>query len=123
MDYVVIVPAKDEEAHIAVTIESVITQTVKPKLCLVVDDGSRDRTPDIVRKYERTSEQVRLLQLEDKGSYSLGAQVVALIPANRARAADHVRRSAKLLLHGDGIGAPWRGHVLIPVLDHRHIVE
>jgi poly-beta-1,6-N-acetyl-D-glucosamine synthase len=49
--YVVISPAKDEEAYLEKTIESIIAQTVKPIRWVIVDDGSHDRTAEIASSY------------------------------------------------------------------------
>jgi glycosyltransferase involved in cell wall biosynthesis len=49
--YVLITPARNEEAFIRKTIESVISQTHRPLKWVIVDDGSTDSTPDIVRPY------------------------------------------------------------------------
>lgn len=49
--YVVISPAKDEEAYIDRTFRSMLRQTVKPDKWVIVDDGSSDRTPAIIKAY------------------------------------------------------------------------
>jgi biofilm PGA synthesis N-glycosyltransferase PgaC len=49
--YVIISPVRDEEEHIVHTIRTVIQQSVLPTKWIVVDDGSRDRTPSIVKGY------------------------------------------------------------------------
>lgn len=49
--YVIISPAKDEEAYAERTIESVLLQTVRPVHWVIVDDGSRDRTSEIATAY------------------------------------------------------------------------
>ena len=49
--YVVITPARNEEDFIAKTLESVTRQTVIPERFVVVDDGSTDRTAEIVEQY------------------------------------------------------------------------
>jgi glycosyltransferase involved in cell wall biosynthesis len=51
MKYVLITPAHNEEAFIAKTIESMIAQIVPPERWVIVDDGSRDRTAEIVQNY------------------------------------------------------------------------
>jgi biofilm PGA synthesis N-glycosyltransferase PgaC len=51
LPYVLITPARNEEAFIEKTIESVIHQTVLPMKWVIVDDGSTDSTPDIVSRY------------------------------------------------------------------------
>jgi poly-beta-1,6-N-acetyl-D-glucosamine synthase len=47
----IIIPAFNEEANIADTIESVLRQTRKPDVLLIVDDGSTDRTGEIAGRY------------------------------------------------------------------------
>jgi poly-beta-1,6-N-acetyl-D-glucosamine synthase len=49
-DYIVISPVKDEEKFIDHTISSVCQQTVRPTKWIIVDDGSSDRTPQIIEK-------------------------------------------------------------------------
>jgi glycosyltransferase involved in cell wall biosynthesis len=49
--YVLITPARNEEAFIEKTITSVIGQSVPPLRWVIVDDGSSDRTAGIVQRY------------------------------------------------------------------------
>jgi glycosyltransferase involved in cell wall biosynthesis len=49
--YVLITPARNEEAFIEKTITSVIGQTVPPLRWVIVDDGSSDGTAAIVERY------------------------------------------------------------------------
>jgi glycosyltransferase involved in cell wall biosynthesis len=44
----VVIPAHNAEKYIHDCLESVLTQSLKPAQIIVVDDGSTDRTPDIV---------------------------------------------------------------------------
>ena len=46
--YVIITPVRDEEKHIEATIESVRRQTILPLEWVIVDDGSTDRTGEIL---------------------------------------------------------------------------
>ena len=45
--YVLITPARNEEAHLEKTIASVVSQTVRPLKWVIVNDGSTDRTETI----------------------------------------------------------------------------
>ncbi|AKB31532.1 Glycosyltransferase [Methanosarcina siciliae HI350] len=49
--YVLITPVKDEEKNLPEVIESLISQTVKPVLWLIIDDGSTDNSPKIIHRY------------------------------------------------------------------------
>jgi glycosyltransferase involved in cell wall biosynthesis len=51
MKYVLISPARNEEALIVRTLNSVVSQTLLPERWVIVDDGSTDRTPEIVKKF------------------------------------------------------------------------
>lgn len=47
--YAIVTPVRDEAGYIAQTIESVIAQSHRPARWVIVDDGSTDQTPAIVR--------------------------------------------------------------------------
>lgn len=47
-DYILVTPCKNEEKSLPEVIESVINQTIQPKLWVIVDDGSTDETPYIL---------------------------------------------------------------------------
>jgi glycosyltransferase involved in cell wall biosynthesis len=51
MKYVLITSARNEEAFIAKTLESVVAQTQRPEHWIITDDGSTDRTPEIIEEY------------------------------------------------------------------------
>jgi len=51
LPYVLITPARNEEAFIEKTIQSMIKQTVLPTKWVIVNDGSTDDTGSIVRRY------------------------------------------------------------------------
>jgi glycosyltransferase involved in cell wall biosynthesis len=51
MKYVLITPACNEEAFITKTLDSMAAQTHLPERWVVVDDGSTDRTAEIVQAY------------------------------------------------------------------------
>ncbi len=63
----IIIPAYNADAFIAATLDSVIAQTYGNFEVLVVDDGSRDRTPEIVRSYREKDSRIRLLQQANGG--------------------------------------------------------
>src|SRR5215469_14148215 len=63
LEYLLITPAKNEEAFIELTIRSVIAQTLRPVRWLVVSDGSTDRTEEIVCQYAKEYDWIELLRL------------------------------------------------------------
>jgi glycosyltransferase involved in cell wall biosynthesis len=74
--YVVILPVRDEEKFVRLTLESMACQTVLPRELLVVDDGSRDGTVAIVTEFTTAYPWIRLVQRPDRGKRALGAGVV-----------------------------------------------
>jgi glycosyltransferase involved in cell wall biosynthesis len=48
----VVIIARDEERHIAKTLESVTSQTLQPRQIIVVNDGSTDRTREIAEGFD-----------------------------------------------------------------------
>lgn len=76
LKYVVITPVRDEEAYIGKTLSSLVAQTVKPGRWIIVDDGSADRTANIVSKYAAQYPWIRLIRREDRGFRQRGPGVV-----------------------------------------------
>lgn len=64
----VITPCYNGEKYIAETIESVMAQTYAQWEMLIVDDGSADRTAQIVRHYAERDERIRLITQENAGT-------------------------------------------------------
>ena len=62
MKYVLITPAHNEAAFIEKTLNSVIAQTMLPERWVIVDDGSTDRTAEIVCRYVRQYPWIELVQ-------------------------------------------------------------
>lgn len=63
----VIIPAFNAEATITETLQSVSSQTYKQLEIIVVDDGSTDRTADLIRAHGRQDPRLRLLQQRNRG--------------------------------------------------------
>jgi glycosyltransferase involved in cell wall biosynthesis len=74
--YVLVTPVRDEEAYIALTIESVARQTVLPKEWVIVDDGSKDRTGQIIDEYARQYPWIRTVHRQDRGYRKWGAGII-----------------------------------------------
>jgi len=74
--YVIISPVRDEEAHLARTIEAVIAQTVRPTEWVIVNDGSTDKTGEIADGYARQHAWIRVCHRENRGFRKAGGGVV-----------------------------------------------
>jgi biofilm PGA synthesis N-glycosyltransferase PgaC len=85
---VIISPCRDEEQFVRFTLNSVVNQTVRPDLWLIVDDGSRDRTAEIVAGYAASHPWIRLVRRRRPGGRQLGPGVVNAFNAGLATLQD-----------------------------------
>ena len=76
MDYIIVMPAFNEEENIETTIQTLIDQSKQPKRLIVVDDGSTDRTPNIVEKLAKEHPWVYLVRNNIEAEYLPGAKIV-----------------------------------------------
>lgn len=63
----VVIPACNAEVFIAKTLESVLSQTYQNIEIVVVDDGSSDKTAEIVTSFAQKDNRIRLLQQSNAG--------------------------------------------------------
>ena len=63
----VIIPAYNAEAFLAETLDSVLASTYPHIEIIVVNDGSKDKTLDIARAYEKKDERVRVIDQPNAG--------------------------------------------------------
>ncbi len=74
--YVIITPARDEEDNLASTIESVAAQTIRPAEWIIVNDGSKDRTGQIIDEYAARYPWIRACHRANRGFRKSGGGVV-----------------------------------------------
>jgi len=74
--YVVISPVRDEEENLPSTIESMVRQTVLPQEWIIVDDGSKDKTAQIIDDYARRYSWIKAVYRKDRGFRKAGGGVV-----------------------------------------------
>lgn len=66
----VIVPVYNIERYVGICIESIINQTYKNLEIVIVDDGSRDRCPEICDLYESKDTRIRVIHKPNGGLVS-----------------------------------------------------
>src|ERR1700738_3416720 len=73
--YVIISPVGDEEAYVGKTIESILAQTVRPAEWIIVNDGSTDRTGQIIDDYAAKYPWIRAIHRTNRGFSNAGGGV------------------------------------------------
>jgi biofilm PGA synthesis N-glycosyltransferase PgaC len=73
---VIISPCRNEERTLERTIACMRAQTHPPERWVVVDDGSTDRTPEILAEAARELPWLRVVKRDDRGFRKVGAGVI-----------------------------------------------
>lgn len=74
--YVIITPVRDEERYIEATIECVRCQTILPLEWVIVDDGSTDRTGEILDRVALQFPWIRVVHRANRGFRKSGGGVM-----------------------------------------------
>jgi hypothetical protein len=74
--YLVVSPGRNEADYMRRTIDSMIAQTVRPALWLIVDDGSTDESPQILAEYMAEHDWIRVVSKPDRGHRAVGPGVI-----------------------------------------------
>ena len=76
--YILITPAKDEEDNLPTLIQSIVNQSLQPIAWFIVDDGSEDRTSQIVSQASSEHLWIHSVRLDTKHTYDLGKHYAAV---------------------------------------------
>lgn len=74
--FVIITPVKNEAKFVKETLNSVINQTIKPNLWILVNDGSTDNTAQIINEYCLKFSWIKTINLENKNEERSGGSKV-----------------------------------------------
>lgn len=74
LQYVLITAARNEEAFLELTIQSVVSQTVRPLRWMIVSDGSTDRTDEIVRGFASKHDWIELYRMPERKTRDFGGK-------------------------------------------------
>ncbi len=74
--YALVTPCRDESQYARRTLDSVTGQTVPPALWVIVDDGSKDATPEILAEYAAKYSYIKVIRRADRGDRKLGGGVI-----------------------------------------------
>jgi biofilm PGA synthesis N-glycosyltransferase PgaC len=64
--FALITPVRDEAKFIGAMIESIMNQSIRPEKWVIVDDGSRDETPEIISQYAAEYRAIDLVRLPER---------------------------------------------------------
>ena len=67
--YIVVTPCRDEEKNLPNLVQSILAQTLRPVLWVIVDDGSTDKTGEIVAEAEKNYGWIKGIHLEEHKAY------------------------------------------------------
>ena len=110
----VVMPVYNSEKYVAEAIESILGQTFSDFELIIVDDGSQDRSPEIIREYERQDDRVRLLRQEgnmgvatarNRGIDEAGGEFLALMDSDDISLPTRLEQQLRFLQENPDIGA------------------
>jgi len=78
LQYVLITPARNEAEFIELTLKSVESQTIKPRKWVIVNDGSTDRTAEIVAPYATANSWIDVVDLPECRERSFAGKAYAV---------------------------------------------
>ena len=76
MSHLIVSPCRNEAGYMEKTLASVAAQSARPDLWVIVDDGSTDETPAILRRFAAEHDWVRVVDKPDRGHRAVGPGVV-----------------------------------------------
>ncbi len=74
--YLIVSPCRDEEQYMRQTLDAIVAQTVQPALWVIVDDGSTDRSPQILAEYAAKHLFIKVVRRKDRGNRAVGPGVI-----------------------------------------------
>ena len=76
MKYYIVIPAHNEEAFIALTLQSLLSQTLLPKKIVIVNDNSTDKTAEIVLDFAKENPFITLVDKTSEAIHLPGSKVI-----------------------------------------------
>jgi glycosyltransferase involved in cell wall biosynthesis len=118
----VIIPAYNAEAFISETLKSVLAQTYQNIEVLVVDDGSQDRTSEIVESFAANDSRIKLLRQSNQGATAARnlaiekskGEFIAPIDADDIWYPQNLEKQVQCIIQADssvGLVYAWSAHI------------
>jgi biofilm PGA synthesis N-glycosyltransferase PgaC len=74
--YVLISPCRSECRYVRATLESILAPSVRPPKWIIVDGGSTDAIPEVLREYAAQHTWIQIITRKDRVHRALGSSVV-----------------------------------------------
>ena len=74
--YLLVSPGRNEAEYMRQTLDTVVAQSVRPALWVIVDDGSTDASPAILAEYAARHDWIRIVTRSDRGKRAVGPGVI-----------------------------------------------
>ena len=74
--YLIISPCRNEEKFMRETLDTVCQQSILPDKWVIVDDGSTDATPEILKEYAEKYNFISIVSRENRGHRKVGGGVI-----------------------------------------------
>ena len=108
----IIIPAYNEEKYIGKCIETLLNQSYRDFEIIIIDDGSKDRTVEIVKKLSSKNKKIKLLSQNHGGpgrARNLGAKhtkggIIVLVDADMEFDKNYIKNLVKPIVEGREIG-------------------
>jgi len=91
-NYLVVTPVKNEGVNLPDLIRSIASQTLKPVLWVIVDDGSTDNTPDIIREAKKNYDWIESIQM-NSDKRDLGLHLAKVVRTGFDFAIEHCNKN------------------------------
>lgn len=75
-NYVLISPCRNEADFMRQTLDTIIAQSIRPAKWVIVDDGSTDDTPKILKEYASIHNWIKIVTRSDRGHRAVGPGVI-----------------------------------------------
>jgi glycosyltransferase involved in cell wall biosynthesis len=76
MKFYIVIPAHNEQDSIALTLDSLVNQTLLPKQVVVVSDNSTDETEDIVEAFTEKHKWISLINSKSSNEHLPGSKII-----------------------------------------------
>ena len=92
MNYILITPCKNEGENLPKLIQSIVLQTIKPVIWVIIDDASTDNTPQITKEATEKNDWIKILRYEEATKRDLGLHLAKIMRNGFDMAIDHCKK-------------------------------